>query len=104
MTIYQNLGKTNENGLELGTVSYLFKIKFATLLESAYAKQDALGLDLESKDAGVYGAHWIIGKELYREFLGEMNVEESEIEKLVGKKVIGFVNKNSPVLRGIKVK
>lgn len=104
MKIYQNTGKTNEQGLNPGTIGYTFKINYADIVENVYAKQDALGLDLSSKDAGINGAHWIIGKELYKEFLKDMNVEESEIEKLVGKEVIGFVNENSPVLRGIKVK
>jgi len=104
MKIYQNTGKTNEEGLKPGTIGYTFKINYADIIENAYAKQDALGLDLSSKDGGINGAHWIIGKELYKEFLEDMKIKESEIEKLAGKEVIGFIHPNRPLMQGVKVK
>lgn len=104
MKIYQNTEIVNEDKLRPGTIGYPFKIEYATILENAYDDKDSLGIELIRKDGKVYGAHWIVGKDLYREFLKDIEVEESNIERLVGREVIGFIHDSAPVMQGVKVK
>lgn len=101
MKLYQNLGIGTEERLLPGTVGYPFKIKSAKVLEQAFQGKGALFLDLRkslgSKTGCSYG---LIGK-VHEEFKKDMNV--GKIEELVGKTVIGYINKNQPVLQGISI-
>jgi hypothetical protein len=58
-----------------------------------------------SEKGNMNTSYWLIGERHYSEFLDEIGINKSDIEKLVGKKVIGYANKESPEkLNGIKLK
>lgn len=107
MKIYQKETKVDTEEIDEKEINHAYplRITYADILKNPAFNKIGLGISMMSEKGSISTAYWLIGKRYYREFLKDMNVKESEIEKLVGKKIIGFANKNEPdKLNGIKLK
>ncbi|MCX6750482.1 MAG: hypothetical protein NTZ83_03420 [Candidatus Pacearchaeota archaeon] len=91
MKIYQEQGIGTEKDIRSGTIGSYFYISSAEILPESYSKPGALSLGL-ARFTNIREAkyHYEIRKELQDEFLSDMNIKEGKIEKLVGKRVVGF--------------
>jgi hypothetical protein len=100
MKIYTNYGIGNKKGFRQGTVGYSFRIESAEILPHADEEKDALLIKLKNT-LGEKAGYGLLGNKLYEEFMKDMKV--SGVEKLVGKRVIGFVHENETELKGLSV-
>jgi transcriptional regulator of nitric oxide reductase len=100
MKVYTNYGITEAKNLKTGTIGYPFRIESAEILPNADEEKDALLIELRKTLGGKMGfGYGLLGDKLYEEFMKDMKV--SEVEKLVGKRVIGFVHENEIELQGL---
>lgn len=107
MKIYQKETKAEIEEINEKEInhSYTLRITYADILLNPAFKKWGLGLSMVSEKKAINTSYWLLGERHYREFLKDMNIKESEIEKLVGKKVIGFASRDKPdELNGIKLK
>lgn len=107
MEIYSVNSKTDTEEIDEKEInhSYTLRITYADILKNPAFNKIGLGISMVSEKGSINTAYWLIGKRHYREFLKDIDIKESEIEKLVGKKIIGFANKENPEkLNGIKLK
>lgn len=101
MKVYTNFGIRDEKALNSGTVKSNCRITSAKILPYANDGEDVLGLKMMEDMTDESFGYGLVGKGLYEDFKKDMKIKNGKIERLVGKKVIGFVNENEPVLQGI---
>jgi hypothetical protein len=102
MKVYRNYGIGDEKGFRPGTVGYPFRIESAEILPNADEEKDALLIELRNTFGKKMGyGYGLLGDKLYEEFIKDMKV--SDVEKLVGKRIIGFVHENEIELQGLSV-
>ena len=102
MKIYQKSITTGENKILVDVIGYPLNIESAFVIPNEYPLKDSLVLCLKKYIGKISTYRYeLIGQKLHDEFKEDMGV--SGIEELVGRKVVGFIDKYGKITDGLGV-
>jgi len=99
--IFKNYSVVDETSLLPETEMHAFTIDKARILSHVYEGEDVLCLSLK-KNSDNFSCHYgLMGNEIKNQFMSDMKV--GGIEELLGRIIIGFVNKDEEILQGLSI-
>jgi len=102
MKIYQKSIRTGENKVIMDAIGFQLSIESAQIIPGEYPQKDSLILGLKKYIGKKVIYHYeLIGQDLHDNFKTDIGV--GKIEELVGKKVIGFIDKHGEIVSGLGV-